>query len=136
MNALKFCSSLSYLLFGLLLLVSLPNLTSAQKTETSAENDRVKKPEELREGKRLEPVWQQDDHIHFTPDRAFSRFEEMDENDNRRVTFSEVKRSKYSLTEREFKRLDTDASGYLDREEYVGIAPDPGNDYREREGLQ
>lgn len=60
-------------------------------------------------------VWRQDDHIHTTPDQAQLRFELLDVDQDRRLQWSEIK--PVDMPKDVFKRLDTDGSGDIDREE-------------------
>lgn len=74
-------------------------------------------------------IYNQDDHLHYTPDKAFALFDRLDTNSDRRLTFQELKRSNLKFNKDEFLKIDTDGDELVDREEFVGIGPDLSNDY-------
>lgn len=77
------------------------------------------------------PVYEQDDHLHTTPDRAFQIFKSLDIDSDRRVQWSEMRNSHYSVKREVFERLDTDGSDSLDREEFVAIGGSHESNYAE-----
>lgn len=86
-----------------------------------------KVPEVFPTATRDNKVWQQDDHIHTTPDQAELRFGLLDLDSDRRLQWGEMQM--VDMEKEIFIRLDTDGSGDLDREEYIAISPSPENDY-------
>lgn len=109
-------------------LLLLPLMQVAQAQDSSANQPAGEEvPEVFPTESRDNPVWQQDDHIHTTPDAAVRRFKVLDQDSDRRLQWDEVQA--VDMDKHIFRTLDTDGSDSLDREEYIAISPSPENQY-------